>query len=308
MSRLREPAVVSRSLRNATEPLRAIFIDFDGTLSMDNDFSESLLARCQRECRCSCTATAGDGSLSEFVMGLPAANITEAFGGPSRLARLRAFFATLASSDGMLQVRLLSTSWHPVSAAAWGAYLTEVTSAAGLRWSPIGDDGGEGWIIALADPGPGLSANKGSAIAQRLAAWGLAAHQALLVDDSEGNIASAAGNCDTVWLPQRQGMSNLVLDYIETRALGCSSWVATGPGVCGASEPMIVGAMGILVTIVAVVAAAAFLLGRRRAVADLDARGEQRRSQIESESESAALLGKPPAATTPAVRARKQST
>ena len=130
-------------------------------------------------------------------------------------------------------------------------------------------------------------------------------HQALLVDDSEGNIASATGHCDTVWLPQRQGMPTLVMDYIETRALGCNSWAA-GPGVCGASEPMVVGAMGVLVTIVAVVAAAGFLLGRRRAIAELDAREEQRRSQMESES--AALLGKPPVAPTAAVRARKQST
>jgi hypothetical protein len=69
---------------------------------------------------------------------------------------------------------------------------------------------------------------------------------------------------------------------------------------------MIVGAMGVLVTIIAFVAAAGFLLGRRRAAAELDAREEQRRSQIESER--AALLGKPTAATTAAVRARKQST
>ena len=302
----REPAVVSRSLRNATEPLRAVFIDFDGTLSADNDFSEDLLARCQRECGCSCTATAGDGSLSALAAALPAANITEAFGGPERLVRLRAFFAALASSDDVLQVRLLSTSWHPVGAEAWGAYLAEVTTAAGLRWSPATGEVDGGWIMALADPGPGLSADKGNAIAQRLATWGLAGGQALLVDDSEGNIVSAAGHCDTVWLPQRQGMSNLVLDYIETRALGCGSWAAARPGVCSASEPMIVGAMGVLVTIIAFVAAAGFLLGRRRAAAELDAREEQRRSQIESER--AALLGKPTAATTAAVRARKQST
>ena len=77
--------MVSRSLRNATEPLRAVFIDFDGTLSADNDFSEDLLARCQRECGCSCTATAGDGSLSVLATTWPTANITEAFGGPERL-------------------------------------------------------------------------------------------------------------------------------------------------------------------------------------------------------------------------------
>mgnify|MGYP006901779763 FL=1 len=117
---------------------------------------------------------------------------------------------------------------------------------------------------------------------------------------------SVASHCDTVWLPQRQGMSNLVLDYIETRALGCSSWAAARPGICRASEPMLVGAMGVLVTIIAVVGAAGFLLGRRRAVAELDAREVQRRSQ--TESESAALLGKPTAATAAAVCARKQST
>ena len=49
-----------------------------------------------------------------------------------------------------------------------------------------------------------------------------------------------------------------------------------------------------------------FLLGRRRVVAELDAWEVQRRSQIESES--AALLGKPTAATAAAVCARKQST
>ena len=101
-------------------------------------------------------------------------------------------------------------------------------------------------------------------------------------------------------------MSTLVMDYIETRALGCNFWAATRPGVCGASESMIVGAMGILVAIVAVVAAAGFLLGRRRAVAELDAQEEQPQSQMESES--AALLGKSPVATTAAMRARKQST
>ena len=117
---------------------------------------------------------------------------------------------------------------------------------------------------------------------------------------------SVASHCYTVWLPQRQGMSNLVLDYIETRALGCSSWAAARPGICSASKPMIVGAIGVLVTIVAVVAVPGFLLGRRRVVAELDAWEVQRRSQIEFES--AALLGKPTAATAAAVCARKQST
>ena len=55
-----------------------------------------------------------------------------------------------------------------------------------------GEQGGD--IIALADPGPGLSADKGGAIATRLE--GLGADEALFVDDSSGNIVSASPHCD----------------------------------------------------------------------------------------------------------------
>lgn len=222
------------------------------------------------------------------------------------MARLRAFFAALPKTDDNFKVRLLSTSWHPVGAAAWRSYLAEVTSAAGI--GPPIDELGEDWIVALADPGPGLSADKGGAIAQRLAAWGVQAHQALLVDDSEGNTASAVGVCDTAWLPQRQGMSALVLDYIESRTLGCCSWVA-GAGD-GTSKPMIVAAMGLVVTVVAVVAAAGFLLGRRRGAVEMaSTRTVERSIEIQKHCEAEALLGEtgPPTGTT-AVRARKQST
>jgi hypothetical protein len=301
---LPEPAVVSRRLRDSTEPVRAVFIDFDGTLSVDNVFSEALLVRCQRECGCGCTATAGPGSLSALVASLPAANVTrDAFGPPERLERLRAFLARLAA-DGTVRVRLLSTSWYPVGAAAWRAYLAAVTSAAELEW-PTADE-----VLALADPGPGLPADKGGAIAEHLADWGLAGHEALLVDDSEGNIASAAGHCDTVWLPQREGMPSVVLDYIEARALGCCSWTAAA--VDGASAPMLVAAAGAMVAVAAVLAAAAFSVGRRRGETEMaDKRDEELERQKQS-GEASALLGGidqigPIAAATTAVRARKLS-
>eukprot|EP01052_Picozoa_sp_SAG31_P057524 SAG31_NODE_17073_length_684_cov_1.316239_1_plen_103_part_01 len=65
----------------------------------------------------------------------------------------------------------------------------------------------------------GIPANKGAAIATLLAAWGVATAEAVLVDDSAGNVASAEFVCDTLWLPRRVGMGSSAMDYIEKRAV-----------------------------------------------------------------------------------------
>lgn len=219
------PAVMSRSLRNATRPVGAVFIDLDGTLLNNNIFSEGLLARCQEECNCDCTATTGPGSLAGFVSSLPLEEITDAFGGAVRLQRLREFVAALTGQN--VHVQVLSTSWFPVDDVAWRSYISTVVVLATLPFES--DD-----IIGVTDPGPGTAADKGTEIAERLASWGLESHEALFVDDSSGNIDSVSTRhgyriCDTVWLPQRQGMSEAVLEYIETRALGCCSWGVLPP-------------------------------------------------------------------------------
>ena len=270
-------AVMSRSLRAAAVPIDALFLDFDGTLCDDNSFSEALLARCQTICECDCTATGGPGSLSGLVGNLPIDNITTVFGGVARLHRLRAFISGLTAAR--VRVRVLSTSWYPVGAAAWASYLERVAVLAELPFEPASEEGEA--IIALVDPGPGLSANKGAAIAERLDAWGLARRQALFVDDSAGNIESAGPYCDTVWLPQRQGIPESVLDYIEARALGCCSWAA-GAG----SSAAVAAEMGLAVLILAAVAALCFFAGRRRAQTEMRSELEGQRN----EEEGAGLL------------------
>ena len=61
----------------------------------------------------------------------------------------------------------------------------------------ISDEVGLGFptdhIFALADPGPGKSADKGALIKAHMAKHGILPHQALFADDSAGNIKSAKG-------------------------------------------------------------------------------------------------------------------
>lgn len=227
------PAVMSRSLRDATAPVAAVFIDFDGTLLNNNVFSEGLLARCQAECSCDCTAMTGAGSLAGFVSSVPLDDVRDAFGGAVRLQRLREFVAGLVAQN--VRVRMLSTSWFPVDDDAWRSYLSTVAALVSLPFES--DD-----IITVRDLGPGTTADKGAEIAERLTRWGLASHEALFVDDSSGNMESASTRhgyriCDTVWLPQRQGMSEAVLDYIETRVGGCCSWASVTPPLCPPPPP-----------------------------------------------------------------------
>ena len=50
-------------------------------------------------------------------------------------------------------------------------------------------------IIALPDPGPGISANKGGEIEKNMKKHGIKPAEALFSDDSSGNIKTAKGMC-----------------------------------------------------------------------------------------------------------------
>ena len=80
---------------------------------------------------------------------------SEHVGGPESLGRIKEFVNRLRSAGA--SVKIVSTSWYPVTEVQWKQYLFNVTGLLNLGFSS--DE-----ILALADPGPGLSADKGAVI------------------------------------------------------------------------------------------------------------------------------------------------
>merc|ERR1719433_1823398 len=74
-------------------------------------------------------------------------------------------------------------------------------------------------VLTLSDPGPGQAANKGQVVFNSLQAQGYTAVQGLFVDDSAKNIASASGIANTLYLPQRAGLTDTDRSYVETLSL-----------------------------------------------------------------------------------------
>ena len=82
----------------------------------------------------------------------PIVNLTKSFGGPLRAARIKGFLHRLRSKGG--NIKIVSTSWAPVTEEQWKAYLINITSPFDLGFD-------ENTTLSLEDPGPGLSADKG---------------------------------------------------------------------------------------------------------------------------------------------------
>ena len=122
------------------------------------------------------------------------------FGGPERLGRLRAALRRLRARG--VACCVLSTSWAPLTARQWRAYLVAAGEAVGLGFA-AGD------VIALADPGGTTPANKGRAIRQRMRALGLAPGSALLVDDSARSRATCAGVCGALGVASGEASAGL---------------------------------------------------------------------------------------------------
>jgi len=130
-------------------------------------------------------------------------------GVPSLAApRLRDLRQTLAKlREAGADVYMLSTSWYPVTAAQWAAYLLKADSV-----SKLGFD--KDHVIALPVAVPGQGADKGAAIAKKLRELGLGNNQCVFADDSKGNIQSAAAKCSTIWISQRHGLEESDLFYL----------------------------------------------------------------------------------------------
>ena len=136
----------------------------------------------------------------------PIANLTESFGGPERINRIKSFIGRLRSRNA--NVKMVSTSWAPVSEEQWKEYLINVTSIFDLGFD---DDN----TLALEDPGPGLSADKGEVIKEDMGEDDVEFDGALFADDSTSNIKSAKGVCNTLLLPKRVGLDGTDCAYME---------------------------------------------------------------------------------------------
>lgn len=198
--------IPSRNLKDAVKPVSAVFLDFDGTTIVTNDFSEGLLKLCQENSSSGC---ADENELAAMLDDVPMANVTEVMGGQDRLARVQDMLETLRSTDK--EVFILSTSWEPVPGIEWAKYILKFSEMAELGFDMD-------HILSLDDPGVGISADKGAVAAETLESLGLEPDDALFADDSAGNIKSMTGKADTLYLPVRAGYDFTDMDYIEARA------------------------------------------------------------------------------------------
>lgn len=207
-----------RWISDAKEPVTHIYLDFDNTIVVDG-FSEVVRnAFCKTEeypdCFCEplCNDTMGlvttlySGTTLNGTAFDPITDLTKSFGGPTRLQRIKSFIDRLRSRNG--NVKIVSTSWAPVTEEQWLAYLLNVTSTFEFGFN-------ENTTLSLEDPGPGLSADKGEVIKSDMEMDEINFDGALFADDSANNIKSAKAVCNTLLLPKRVGLDGTDCAYME---------------------------------------------------------------------------------------------
>jgi len=159
---------------------------------------------------------------------------------PVRISNLANFLSKLRAS-GIL-VYILSTSWYPVTAEQWKNYILLTMEVATLGFDAD-------HIMALPVAVPGAGADKGEAIRTKLAELQLTKEQCIFTDDSSGNIKSAQGVCNTIWLKQRRGLDESDLFYLMQPIMQQSSGQGLSGGAQGGIAVGVVAALalGILV-------------------------------------------------------------
>merc|ERR1719295_725969 len=83
-----------------------------------------------------------------------------------------------------ITVKIVSTSWYPITADQWQEYLYHVSELLGLGF--LKEE-----ILTVDDPGPGLSADKGKKIREDNKNIDVFLDNAMFADDSYGNIKSS---------------------------------------------------------------------------------------------------------------------
>ena len=135
------------------------------------------------------------------------AKLVNSMGGPERLKKIQNFLDDLRNAN--VTVKVVSTSWYPITEDQWQEYLAYVSDFLKLGFSK--DE-----ILAVEDPGEGLSADKGRRIRddQNITVDDFVS-DAMFADDSTGNIRSAINVTNLLWMEERKGLGEGDIKYIK---------------------------------------------------------------------------------------------
>ena len=119
---------------------------------------------------------------------------------------IKYFLADLRAKN--VAVKIVSTSWYPITEAQWREYLFYVSETTGLGFR-------REEILTLNDPGPGLSADKGQKIREDMGIEKGFVKTTMFADDSKSNIKAALEVCNSLYIIRRQGLEKKDLRYIK---------------------------------------------------------------------------------------------
>ena len=141
-------------------------------------------------------------------------NLTDSLGGNERLLEMQTFLEELRNAK--IPVKIVSTSWYPITEAQWQEYLFYVSNLLNLGF--FKDE-----ILAVEDPGKGLSADKGKRIREDQGDFDEQTppemrpffSDVMFADDSTGNIKSALKVCNLLYMVERKGLGQSDMNYIN---------------------------------------------------------------------------------------------
>ena len=110
--------------------------------------------------------------------------------------------------DKNITVKIVSTSWYPITENQWQEYLFYVSETLGLGFK-------RGEILPLYDPGPGLSADKGQKIRADLGINQGRVERVMFADDSKSNIISSLDVCNSLYIIKRTGLKEDDMSFIK---------------------------------------------------------------------------------------------
>ena len=133
--------------------------------------------------------------------------LVKSMGGPERLKKIQNFLDDLRDTN--VTLKIVSTSWYPITEEQWQEYLAYVSNVMELGF--LKDE-----ILAVEDPGEGLSADKGQRIRddQNITVDDFVS-DAMFADDSTGNIRSAIDVTNLLWMHERKGLGERDIEYIK---------------------------------------------------------------------------------------------
>jgi len=201
--------------------MNTVYLDFDKTLTVKGYSEVVRNGYCQEKYpNCSKwdkdddealvkTITTGqkiDGGMLFNVSNDNNTELVDSFGGDKRLAGIKSFLGNLRKANAT--VKIVSTSWFPITEKQWQEYLYYITQQFELGFE-------KNEVLTVLDPGPGLSANKGAKIQTDAGvADGIYLNQAIFADDSWGNIKSARNILHTLYIRKREGLDRQDREYI----------------------------------------------------------------------------------------------